>query len=152
MYRALLLLVAAALIMPSCRSRQDIGAADSAADASAMGGMSGMAGGQMMSHMMDSMQAHLRMMDTASAATMQAVMPMHRQMADSVISRMNEDMRRMNMSTDSAWNATVDSLRQDLSRLSAMTAGEMAALMPAYRARMTRLMQMHQTMTGRPPK
>ena len=83
---------------------------------------------------------------------MQAVMPMPRQLADSMISRMNEGMRRMNMATDSAWNATVDSVCQDLSRLSAMTAAEMTALMPAHRARMMRLMQMHPTMTGRPPK
>jgi hypothetical protein len=138
--------------MPACRSRQDTGAADSAVDTTAMGGMSGMPDSQMMSRMMDSMQAHMRMMDTASAATMQAMMPMHHQMADSMISRMNEDMRRMNMTADSAWAATVDSLRQDLSRMSAMTAEEMRALMPAHRARMMRLLEMHRTMTGRPPK
>jgi hypothetical protein len=117
-----------------------------------MAGMPGMSGGEMMSHMMDSMETHMRMMDTASAATMQAMIPMHHQMADSMISRMNEDMRRMNMATDSAWTATVDSLRQDLSRMGAMPASEMMAMMPAHRARMMRLMQMHRTMTGKPPR
>lgn len=152
MYRALLLLVTATFIMPACRSRQDTGAADSVVDTTAMGGMSSMSGSQMMSRMMDSMQAHMRMMDTASAVTMQAMMPMHHQMADSMISRMNEDMRRMNMTGDSAWAATVDSVRQDLSRMPAMTTEEMRALMPAHRARMTRLLEMHRTMMGRPPK
>ena len=152
MYRAVLLTVALTLILPACRSRQDAATSDSAADSAAMAGMPGMSSSEMMSHMMDSMEVHMRMMDTASTATMQAMMPMHHQMADSMISRMNEDMRRMNMATDSAWTATVDSLRQDLSRMRAMTAGEMAALMPAHRARMMRLMQMHRTMTGKNPK
>ena len=106
----------------------------------------------MMSHMMDSMEVHMRMMDTASMATMQAMMPMHHQMADSMLSRMNADMQRMNMAPDSAWTATMDSLRQDMSRMRAMPASEMMAMMPAHRARMMRLMQMHRTMTGRNPK
>jgi hypothetical protein len=152
MYRALLLTAAIAVLLPACRSREDAGASDSAADTAAMTGMAGMSGGQMMSHMMDSMEVHMRMMDTASAPTMQAMMPMHHQMADSMISRMDEDMRRMNMATDSAWTATLDSLRQDMGRMSAMTASEMMAMMPAHRARMMRLMQMHRTMTGKNPK
>jgi hypothetical protein len=49
-------------------------------------------------------------------------------MADSMISSMNEDMRRMNMATDSAWTATVDSLRQDLSRMRAMPASKIAMI------------------------
>ena len=151
MNRALLLIVAATLIL-GCRSREDTGAPDSAADTSAMAVMPGMAGSEMMSHMMDSMDVHMRMMDTASAATMQAMMPMHHQMADSMISRMNEDMRRMNMATDSAWTNTVDSLRQDLTRMSAMPASEMMAMVPAHRARVMRLMQMHGTMIGKPPR
>lgn len=152
MNRALILAVAAALILPGCRSREDVGASDSAADSAAMAGMPGMGGSEMMSHMMDSVEVHMRMMDTASTATMQAMMPMHHQMADSMISRMDADMRRMNMATDSAWTATVDSLRQDLSRMRAMPASEMMAMMPAHRARMMRLMQMHRTMTGKPPR
>ena len=152
MNRALLLTVAATLILPGCRSRDDAGASDSAADSAAMAGMPGMGSGEMMSHMMDSMEVQLRMMDTASATTMQAILPMHQQMADSMISRMNEDMRRMNMATDSAWTNTVDSLRQDLSRMSAMPASEMMAMVPAHRARVMRLMQMHGTMIGKPPR
>ena len=152
MNRALLLAVVITLTFLACRAREDAGAPDSAADTSAMAGMPGMGSSKMMSHMMDSMETHMRMMDTASAATMQAMMPMHHQMADSMISRMNEDMRRMNMATDSAWSATVDSLRQDLGRMSAMAASEMMAMMPAHRARMMRLMQMHRTMTGKNPK
>jgi hypothetical protein len=140
MDRALLLALAVTVILPACRSRDDTGAADSAADTTAMGGMAGMSGGQMM--MMDSMEAHMRMMDTASAATMQAMMPMHHQMADSMISRMDEHMRRMNMA-DSAWTATVDSVRQDMSRMTTMTTSDMTAMMPAHRARMMRLIQMY---------
>ena len=149
MYRVLLLTIAIPLTVASCRSQRDTGAADSAADTTAMGGMAAMAGSHMM--MMDSMEAHMQMMDTASATTMQAMMPMHHQMADSMISRMDADMRRMNMA-DSSWRATVDSVRQDLSRMSGMSSSAMTALMPAHRTRMMRLMQMHRTTAGRNPK
>jgi hypothetical protein len=160
------------LILPGCRSRQDAGASDSAAvsvtragadtatmagaDTATMGAAdTGMAGvtafGTMVSHMMESMEAHMRLMDTASAAMMQARMPRYHQMADSMLSRMNEEVRRRNIATDSIWPATVDSVRQDLSRMRAMAASDMTAMMPAHLARMRWLMQMHRTMTGKTP-
>ncbi len=172
MYRAFLLAVAVTLILASCRSREDAGVFDSAADTAAMaradtatmagadtGTMAaadtGMAGvtalGKMVSRMSESMEAHMRLMDTASAATMQARMPRHHRMADSLISRMNEEVRKMNIATDAIWPATVDSVRQDLSRLRAMTASDMTAVMPAHLARVRWLIQMHRTMTGKTP-
>jgi hypothetical protein len=107
--------------------------------------------GKMVAQMMQSMEAHMRLMDTASAATMQARMSRHHRMADSLISRMNEEVRRMNIATDSIWPATVDSVRQDLSRLRATTGTDMTAMMPAHLVRMRWLIQMQRTMTGKTP-
>jgi hypothetical protein len=61
---------------------------------------------------------------------------------------MNREMRDMNMTTDAAWNAMVDSLRSDLIRMPGMGAAELATLMPAHRERVERLMSMHAAMMG----
>ena len=172
MYRAFLLTVVIMLIVPACRSRQEAGASDSAAvtatvagadtatmaraDAATKAGAdTGMvpptAMGKIVRQMMESMEVRMRMMDTASAATMQARMPSYHQMADSMLSHMNEEVRRMNIATDSIWPATVDSVRLDLSRMRAMTGSGMKAMMPAHLARMRWLIQMQRTMTGKTP-
>ncbi|MGI9179069.1 MAG: hypothetical protein ACR2H9_00950 [Longimicrobiaceae bacterium] len=109
-----------------------------------MQGMSGMQGGGMM----EQMQSHMQMMEGASGDSLGAMMPMHRQMTANMIARFNREMRDMNMAADGRWNATVDSLRQDLVRMPEMNMDEMRALMPAHHARVTRLMEMHRGMMG----
>jgi hypothetical protein len=113
--------------------------------ASRMTGMPGM----MKSRMMDSMQTHMRMMDTMSADQIKAMLPMHRRMAANMLSQMNAEMQGMTMAGDARWSATVDSIRQDLIRMPEMGAQELKAMMPAHHTRMTRLMQMHRDMMRR---
>jgi hypothetical protein len=114
-----------------------------------MTGMSGMAGmqGMMDGAMMDSMQTQMRMMDGMSASQMKAMLPMHRQMAANMLSQMNAQMKKMNMPANTAWTATMDSVRQDLVHFPELSAQELKSAMPAHHARMTRLMQMHRDMT-----
>ena len=107
--------------------------------------------GKMVTQMMDGMEAQMRVMDTASAATIKARMPRYEPMADSMISQMNEEVRRMNIATDAIWPATADSVRQDLSRLRTMPAADAKAVMPAHLKRMRWLIQMQRTMTGKTP-
>lgn len=116
-----------------------------------MQGMKGMGGvaGMMSAGMMDSMHAHMQMMDTSSADHIKAMLAPHRQMAANMLSRMNSDMRSMNMSGDAAWNATADSLRQDLTRMPEVSGAELKSMMPRHHARMMRLMQMHRDMMGK---
>lgn len=52
----------------------------------------------------------------------------------------------MDMGADATWSSTVDSLRQDLTRLPEMSAQEMDGFMPERRARVMRLMEMHREM------
>ena len=111
-----------------------------------MPGMQGMTGG-----MMDSMQTHMRMMDSMSADRMKGMLPAHRQMVANMLAQMNQEMRGMNMPADAAWTATVDSIRQDLVRMPEMSAAELKAAMPGHHARVTRLGQMHQAMMQRMP-
>jgi hypothetical protein len=141
-------LIGAAAIT-ACRSPDQETPSDTVARQETAGGMAGMRGMMMDTAMMDSMQAHMRMMDTMTADQVKAMLPMRRQMAANMLSQMNADMRSMNMTPDQAWNATADSLRQDLARMPDMSAQELKAMMPAHRARMTRLMQMHRNMMAR---
>jgi hypothetical protein len=118
-----------------------------------MAGMPGMSGGQMGNMMgaatMDSMQTHLTMMDSMSADRMKAMLPMHRQMVANMLSRMNSEMRQMNMSPDAAWTATIDSVRQDLTNMPEMSGSQLKAMMPDHHARVMRLLQAHQAMMGK---
>src|SRR5688500_19157274 len=78
-----------------------------------MAGMEGMRGGASAQMMADG-GAHLEIMRTAMGDSMKAMLPMHRQMVANMIAQLDREMRDMNMTGDAAWNATLDSLRQDL--------------------------------------
>ena len=138
------LVLASSTVLAACGADQE--QARNAADTVESGaeptdGMEGMQGG-----MMDEMAAHMQMMDGVRADSLPAMMPMHRQMAANMLAQMNREMRDMGMTADAAWNATVDSLRHDLTGMPEMNAGELQAMMPRHRARMMRLMEMHRTM------
>lgn len=113
-----------------------------------MTGMRGMGGMQGMMHgaMMDSMQTQMRMMGGLSASQLKTMLPMHRQMAANMLSQMNAQMTKMNTPANAAWTATMDSVRQDLVHLPALSPPELKSAMLAHQARMTRLMQMHRDM------
>lgn len=125
---------------------------DSAASDSAMRGMPGMDSmpgmGAMMSDSMTmaAMHMHMQTMDTASATALKDMWPMHQQMLSDMLARMDSSMRRMNMTPDAAWTATQDSLRQDMSRMQAMTPDQLKQNMAAHHARVMRLMDMHRQM------
>jgi hypothetical protein len=133
------------MVVAACGAEQERSDPDPAesgvAPTDGMEGMEGMQDGTM-----EQMAAHMQMMDGAGADSLHAMMPTHRQTAANMLARMNREMRDMNMTADAAWNATVDSLRQDLTRMPELTGSELEAIMPGHRARMMRLMEMHRTM------
>lgn len=146
--------VAGLLVAAACQRDEEPATTDTAADTAA-GGMAGMDHGAMEGGMkgmmegggmMDQMQGHMRMMDSAGADQMAAMMPMHRQMVANMIAQFNREMRDMNMQTDAVWTATVDSLRRDLVRLPELRGAELQSFMPEHRGRMMRLMEMHRAM------
>ena len=112
--------------------------------ASGMAGMPGMASAG--SSMMDSMRTHMRMMQSATPEQMKSMLANHRQTVANMVSQMNGEMRSMNMPADPAWNATVDSIRQDLVHMPDMSGKELKAMMPAHGARVMRLLGMHERM------
>jgi hypothetical protein len=96
--------------------------------------------------MTNSMQAHMRAMANMTAEQLVATLPTHRHMVTNMLSQMNGEMRNTRMSTDAAWLATIDSVRQDLTRLPEMTKLELKQVMPAHLARLSRVMQIHKGM------
>lgn len=111
-----------------------------------MEGMPGMSEMPGMQDDMSAMMGHMQRMRATGPDSMQAMLPMHRQMVANMIAQMNREMREMNMTADASWNATVDSLRSDLTRMPEMGGRELQELMPGHQDRMMRLMEMHRTM------
>jgi hypothetical protein len=147
-------MLATALSLAACSGNDTAADANAArtpmtaSDTGAMSGMSGMQGMQGMGDggMMQQMQNHMRLMDGAGADNIASMLPTHRQMVANMIAQFNKDMRDMNMASDNAWNATVDSLRQDLTRMPEMQESELQQFMSAHGARVTRLMESHRKM------
>ena len=137
------------LALAACGGRDDAETpettvADSAAPNAGRPGMAGMAATD--TGVAAQMEAHMRAMESASADSLTALLPGHRQRVANMIARMNQEMRDMNMPADAEWTATVDSLRQDLRQMPEMDATELKTLMPAHHARVTRLSQLHDSM------
>jgi len=110
-------------------------------DMAGMGGMP-MTGGMTV----DQMHAHMTAMQGAPRDSMMLMLPMHRQMMANMIAQYSREMAQMNMRGDARWQATMDSLRSDLAVMPELSTPEIQRLMPAHRARMMRIMEMHSAM------
>lgn len=137
----------------SSRLAPDASAAKDSGGMPDMKGMEGMSGDNStmdssLAGMPGEMRTHMMAMTGATADAAKAMLPKHRQMVANMISRMNGEMRDMQMASDAAWSTTVDSLRTDLVRLPDLSGAELAAMMPAHLARVTRLSAMHGSMMG----
>ena len=145
--RSTFILPALLATMIGCAGSEDQAAADSGTTAKrdttpSMGGMQ-MAGA---SSPATAMAQHLKSLDGISGDSLRALLPAHRQMTANLLSTFNGEMRSMNMPADAAWNAVVDSLRRDLTRMPDLAADQLQAMMPEHRERVRRLMQMHADM------
>jgi hypothetical protein len=126
---------------------------DTGAKMGGTGGMASMAG-MTSAAASDSMETRLRAMDMMSAAQIEAARPAYSRAAGDMLSRMGADvqgmqgLQGMHMSPNMNWNAMADSIRQDNSHMAGMNGAQLKAAMPAYHARMTRLMGMHRQMTA----
>lgn len=148
------------MVSAACTTSRDQHAADSTKSATqttpstgtttnTMPGMTGTMGNMGASGttaMMDEMKRHLQVIRAASPDSLTASLPTHRQMVANMIATMNTEMRDMHMSGDAAWQATVDSLRSDLTTLPTMSGAELKTFLPAHAQRVTHLMQMHHDM------
>jgi hypothetical protein len=112
----------------------------------AMEGMRGDAVASASTQMMADMEAHMGMMRNVTADSMKAMLPMHRQMVANLVAQVDREMRDMNMTGDAAWNAMLDSLRQDLRVMPELSAQALRDMIPAHSSRVTRVIEMHRSM------
>lgn len=96
--------------------------------------------------MMQAMTSHIETVQQIPGDSLATVLPAHRQQVANMIAQMNREMRDMSMPADAAWEAVVDSLRGDLTRMPEMSIDELQQLMPEHAVRVTRLMEMHRSM------
>jgi hypothetical protein len=108
-------------------------------------GMSGHTGMKGMT-MMPMMRAHMDSMMRMSPTQMSGMMAAHERMMSQMMDRMGADMRGMNMSGDTAWNALADSVRADLADLPALSGRELEQRMRAHASRVNRLLDSHEAM------
>jgi len=108
-----------------------------------------MAGGDQ-TQVMQQMRMHMQQMSATPADSLMGVMPMHRQRVGQMLGAMDSASMARGMAMDSTWSATRDSVRDDLSRMEAMSAEELREFMPAHRARVERLMSMRDSVMGMP--
>ena len=93
--------------------------------------------------MMDEMHSAMHHMSSMPPERMAAMLPMHRQMVQAMLSQMGGDTAQMTATAADAWTATADSVRADLARLPQMTPAQLKRAMPSHEARVMRLMKMH---------
>ncbi len=99
-------------------------------------------------YMMGDMTAYMGAMEGMSTDSLHSLMPMYRERVDSMLVQMNRDMSARNMPPDPSWDATVDSIRSDATRMRGMAATEMETFMGDHRGRVMRLMERHRAMTS----
>ena len=142
--------LASVVMLSACGSQEDASEIPAQAEVESSGGMAdmpGMAGMEgMQGRTLEEMSAHMQRMQSANADSIEAVLPRHRQMVANMIAQMNKEMRDMNRATGTEWDATVDTLRADLTQMPEMTGSELQALFPRHHDRVTRLMEMHRKM------
>ncbi len=148
------IVVIAAIAVAACKGMDQASAGGQPAGQPGMGSMNmdsmpmggdhmGMAG----SAMMPMMRAHMDSMVRLSPERMSAMMTVHDRMMSQMMDQMGADMRNMNMSGDTKWNALVDSVKADLADLPGRQGPELSALMKAHTERAQRLIAMHEAMT-----
>ena len=78
------------------------------------------------------------LIDLAAASQIAAMLPRHTQLVNNTLSRMQSEMIAAHMTADAAWNATADSVRQDLTQMGTMAPAVLVQAMPAHTARVNR--------------
>lgn len=94
------------------------------------------------------MEAHIHQMEGTSADSTKVMLPEHQQLVATMLTQMTDEMRARNVPADARETALVDSVRQDVARLPELNTSQLAAVMPAHRQRLLRLIARYRTMMG----
>lgn len=140
------LLVTVVVAFSACGGEAADEPADEAArPGGAIGSMLGASGRAQTSIMMTEMRSNLGVMEASPGSDMVGMMSAHRQRLEALISQMASDVGTRG--TD-AWNATLDSLRQDMANLEGASAAQLQSMMDGHARRLRRAMDLHGEITG----
>jgi hypothetical protein len=117
--------------------------------------MGGMGAGMMMGHRMrqadracgdamTDMRAHLRRLDAAGADSVPALVPVHRQKVEALLSRCDAEATDMHQPAGTTWRSIAEQLRQDLIRLPQRAAAELPAFMAEHRGRIVQFLALRE--------
>ena len=89
--------------------------------------------------------AHIDSMRGVHGDSLIRMVPDHRLLLDTMVVVMDGEVQVRNSGGRPEWRVLLDSLRDDGSRLSSMNWAEIEGFMPAHRARIDRLLEMHRS-------
>ena len=102
-------------------------------------------GGTPSATLITEMRGHLSRLEAAGGDEIPPMVPEHANRVEVLISQMEQERQARGAMVSAAWDATVDSVRQDLTRMRGLTASDLEGMVDAHAARITRLMDMHTT-------
>lgn len=88
----------------------------------------------------------LEEVDTATAGTLRARLPLHAQMLNELLAQYEREMTILDVSGGHSWRATVDSLRTDLMVLQQTSDRELRPVLEAHQGRVGALITHHESM------
>jgi hypothetical protein len=89
------------------------------------------------------MRSRVVTLQAAGGDEIPALVPEHTRMVHDMLTAMRTERTARGQSGPAAWDATVDSVEQDLVRMQTMSQADLEALMETHTGRLTRLMDMH---------
>lgn len=91
----------------------------------------------------DGMRTHMDRMAELPTDRLGDVLPVHRQMVENMLARMERARHEMDVTSDAEWHTQADVLRQDLVRMGSMTDEEMLRALPEHTERITDILDFH---------
>lgn len=90
------------------------------------------------------MRAHLRRLDAAGADSLPALVPVHREKVEALLSRCTATASGMHQPADTTGGPIAEELWHDLIRLPQLAAAELPAFMAEHRARIVRFLALRE--------
>jgi hypothetical protein len=100
-------------------------------------------GGTTSAALITDMRGHLSRLEAAGGDEIPPMVPEHASRVEALIAQMERERQARGAMVSAAWDATVDSVRQDLTRMRGLTASDLEGMVDAHAERVTRLMDLH---------
>lgn len=93
-----------------------------------------------------SVEAHLQRLATSNPDSLEALVPVDREVVTTLIADCEKMMREMKINPPGKWRDAVKDLRQDLDRMAAMSGAQLRSAVPEHRKRIENMLSMRRDM------